>query len=130
MPSVNGLLEAAVYVADLDRSVRFYEDVMGFRRMWGDQRGVAFAVAEKQVFLVFLKGGSTAHIPPHDGDGRLHAAFSIAAAELNDWERHLAAKGVAVEHRTTWPKGGASLYFRDPDGHLLEVVTPGVWDVY
>jgi hypothetical protein len=26
--------------------------------------------------------------------------------------------------------GGASLYSRDPDGHLLELITPGCWAIY
>jgi catechol 2,3-dioxygenase-like lactoylglutathione lyase family enzyme len=37
---------------------------------------------------------------------------------------------VAIESRMEWPRGGKSIYFRDPDGHLLEVLTPGVWAIY
>jgi len=37
---------------------------------------------------------------------------------------------VAIEGRSHWPQGAESLYFRDPDGHLLEVVTPGIWPNY
>ena len=42
----------------------------------------------------------------------------------------LAANGLAIEEEREWPRGGTSLYFRDPDGHLLEVATPGVWSIY
>jgi catechol 2,3-dioxygenase-like lactoylglutathione lyase family enzyme len=62
-------------------------------------------------------------IPPHDGSGPHHLAFSIAADELQEWEARLGEFGVAIEGRTSWPRGGIS--FRDPDGHLL--ATPGLW---
>jgi catechol 2,3-dioxygenase-like lactoylglutathione lyase family enzyme len=39
-------------------------------------------------------------------------------------------KGIAIEERTKWEGGGESLYFRDPDRHLLKVVTPGTWSIY
>ena len=51
---------------------------------------------------------------------------SIATA----WEETLAAHAVAIEGRTDWPRGGTSVYFRDPDGHLLELATPGLWPGY
>jgi catechol 2,3-dioxygenase-like lactoylglutathione lyase family enzyme len=34
---------------------------------------------------------------------------------------------VAIEGRVDWPRGAKSIYFRDPDGHLLELGTPGLW---
>ena len=37
---------------------------------------------------------------------------------------------IEIESRVTWPGGGTSLYFRDPEGHLLELLTPGVWQIY
>ena len=49
---------------------------------------------------------------------------------LGEWEAWLAENGIAVEKREKWERGGDSLYFRDPDGHLLEVATPGVWLTY
>ncbi len=74
-----------------------------------------------------MPGGT---IPPHDGNGHLHLAFSIAASELPGWEMHLAAKGIAIESKIHWPRGGWSVYFRDPDQHLVELVTPGCWPIY
>jgi catechol 2,3-dioxygenase-like lactoylglutathione lyase family enzyme len=67
---------------------------------------------------------------PHDGDGELHIAFAISAAELPRWETWLAENRIAIEERKVWDRGGVSLYFRDPDRHLLEVATPGVWSIY
>ena len=39
-------------------------------------------------------------------------------------------KGIALEEKRNWELGGCSLYFRDPDRHLLELATPGVWSIY
>jgi catechol 2,3-dioxygenase-like lactoylglutathione lyase family enzyme len=42
----------------------------------------------------------------------------------------LKSRGIAIEEVKQWERGGKSLYFRDPDGHLLELVTPGCWPNY
>jgi len=39
-------------------------------------------------------------------------------------------EAVTIEGATDWSRGGRSIYFRDPDGHLLELATPGLWTVY
>ena len=84
----------------------------------------------RQVLLLFKKGASRTIKSPHDGDGELHLAFAISAAELMGWETWLAQNNITVEERRTWELGGRSLYFRDPDRHLLELATPGVWSIY
>ena len=75
----------------------------------------------RQVLLLFKKGGSRTIQSPHDGDGELHLAFAIPAAELTSWEVWLVQNGIAMEEKRTWGLGGQSLYFRDPDRHLIEV---------
>jgi hypothetical protein len=57
-------------------------------------------------------------------------AFAIAASELAAWEEHLARYHIPIEGRVKWPRGGESIYFRDPDRHLLELATPGIWATY
>jgi catechol 2,3-dioxygenase-like lactoylglutathione lyase family enzyme len=130
-PKTDGILESSLYVADVTRSARFYEKIFGFRVIsdFGG-RGCAMQAGRQQVLLLFKKGGSLEGQTPHDGDGELHLAFAIPAAELDRWEAWLAENGIAVEEKHKWEMGGYSLYFRDPDRHLLEVVTPGVWSIY
>ena len=50
--------------------------------------------------------------------------------DLDGWRGHLAENGVEIESEVTWDRGGVSLYFRDPDGHSVELATPGVWEIY
>lgn len=137
MPAVTGVLETALYVDDVDRSVAFYRDLFGFEVLFESGRAAGLDVAGGQVLLLFRKGGTTAPvvsergtIPPHDGHGNLHMALAIPAGELEAWEETLAGRGVEVEARYHWPRGGTSVYFRDPDGHLIELVTPGCWAIY
>jgi catechol 2,3-dioxygenase-like lactoylglutathione lyase family enzyme len=138
MPSLTGVIETALYVDDLDRASRFYEDVFGLSRIIeGDARIRAYSVGGRSVLLLFKRGASncTTQLPfgtmgPHDGSGPLHLAFAISAAELPDWEARLAEKKITIESSVRWPRGGTSLYFRDPDNHLVELATPGLWSIY
>ncbi len=130
-PKIDGILESSLYVSDLARSVRFYEETFEFAVIseFGE-RGCAMNAGPHQVLLLFKKAASRTIQSPHDGDGELHLAFAIAADELASWEAWLQARGIAVEEKRKWELGGWSVYFRDPDRHLLELATPGVWSVY
>ena len=134
VPRISKILETSLYVDDLDLSRAFYERVFGFAGVFHDERMCALEVPDEQVLLLFRHGmtGQPAPlpdgmIPPHHGRGQLHLAFAIPFGELAAWEGHLRQAGIAVESRITWPRGGTSLYFRDPDGHSIEVATPGLW---
>jgi catechol 2,3-dioxygenase-like lactoylglutathione lyase family enzyme len=136
-PSLSGVLETALYVGDVDRAAEFYHRVFGFELLFKSERGAGLSVVGRQVLLLFRKGGTTeaivterGEIPPHDGDGNLHVAFAIPADSLEAWEKRLTAEGVEVEARYNWERGGRSLYFRDLDAHVIELVTPGCWAIY
>lgn len=139
MPKLDGVLETALYVADMARARAFFEEVMGLAPFNADHRFTAYDAGGRSVLLLFRHGETRetvvlpddmGTIPPHDGAGRVHLAFAIAAESLADWEAQLAHHGIPIEGRTHWPRGGESLYFRDPDDHLLELATPGVWPTY
>ena len=136
MPRIARVLETALYVDDIERAKEFYAGRLDLSLLFCDDRMCAFAVGDT-VLLLFVRGGGAVPaktpggtIPPHDGHGPLHMAFAIAAADLDRWERRLEHAGIAIESRVEWPRGGTSIYFRDPDGHLLEFATPGLWANY
>jgi catechol 2,3-dioxygenase-like lactoylglutathione lyase family enzyme len=130
-PKTAGILESSLYVDDVGRSARFYQKIFGFRVIsdFGG-RGCAMEAGPHQVLLLFTKNGSRAIETPHHGDGELHLAFAIRAEDLTAWEDWLAGNGIAVEEKRAWELGGQSIYFRDPDRHLMEIATPGVWSIY
>ena len=137
MPNVGRVLETSLYVEPLDRAIDFYQRIFGFTKLEGDDRFCALSVSDQQVLLLFRKRATTEPvaipggvIPPHDGDGHLHLAFTIAKEEEEHWTRHLQVNRLSIESRVRWPRGGSSIYFRDPDGHLLELITPGCWTIY
>jgi catechol 2,3-dioxygenase-like lactoylglutathione lyase family enzyme len=136
-PSVIGVLETALYVGDLERSTHFYKTIFDFEVILSDPRIRVLNVAGRQVLLLFKKGASTEPvatpggiIPPNDGSGELHLAFAISSGDLEPWETWLAKNNIAIESKVKWPRGGHSIYFRDPDRHLIELATPGIWPIY
>lgn len=137
VPRISQQLESSLYVADLDQSEAFYHRVFGFETLLAEPRMVGLAVPGGSVLLLFKRGGSVEPspmpggvIPPHDGQGTLHLCFAIPLAALQDWETHLDQLGIPIESRVVQSFGGTSLYFRDPDGHSLEVAVPGLWATY
>jgi catechol 2,3-dioxygenase-like lactoylglutathione lyase family enzyme len=137
-PAVAGVLETALYVADVDRAAAFYQRLFGWRVLLDEPgRLRALDVSGRHVLLLFQAGASDQDnpvpggvVPPHDGHGRLHVAFAIPPDALAPWEARLAALGVPIAGRVDAERGGTSLYFRDPDGHLVELATPGLWEIY
>ena len=134
---INGVVETCLYSGDLPRSVHFYRDRLGLRLLESGERLCVFSVADKQVLLIFRSGGTMkpiptpgGMIPPHDAAGQLHLAFAVSKQDLAAWETHLIDRDITIESKVIWPRGGQSIYFRDPDNHLVELATPGIWEVY
>src|SRR6202166_2041589 len=109
-PKSDGILESSLYVSDVPRSVRFYQETFGFRFISDfGERGCAMQAGARQVLLLFKRGASRAIQSPHDGHGELHIAFAIPSAELANWEAWLESREIAVEEKKEWELGGWSL---------------------
>jgi catechol 2,3-dioxygenase-like lactoylglutathione lyase family enzyme len=117
MLRVKGIQHLNLRVADLARARAFYADVLGFRAsfakgdtVWLDAGGDLLGLSE-----VPGSAASAAH-------GAEHFGFIVAErAEVDAWVAQLAAHGVKPEKGPYDRSDGRSVYFRDPDGHLVEI---------
>jgi catechol 2,3-dioxygenase-like lactoylglutathione lyase family enzyme len=131
------VLETAVYCDDLARTRAFYEELLEKDPMLEGERVVAFDAGEGTVLLLFQRGASEQPfqspgglVPGHTSTGPAHIAFAIDKADVAEWVGRLEALHIPVESRVDWPRGGHSIYFRDPDGRSVELATPGTWASY
>jgi catechol 2,3-dioxygenase-like lactoylglutathione lyase family enzyme len=127
---ITAVIETALYADDLQAAETFYGTVLGLEVIGNEAgRHVFFRVGEASVLLAFraettLNGD---HLPAHGASGPGHFALGIDTESLGAWRQRLQSHGVAIEKEVDWPRGGKSLYFRDPAGNLVELVTPGIW---
>jgi len=132
-PAIRGIVETCINVSDMGRARRFYDSVFGFEVMAHDERVCAFRVGS-DVLLLFTEGSSNSPItvsggviPAHHTIGAGHFAFAVSTHELEAWRARLQQHGIKLESEVQWDRGGKSIYFRDPDGNLVELATPGIW---
>jgi catechol 2,3-dioxygenase-like lactoylglutathione lyase family enzyme len=134
-PSTDRIIETALYVADVDRAAAWYREVFDFPVIFEQaDRLRVLQVGQDQVLLLFREGGSLSPtslpggvIPPHDGSGPAHIAFAMRTADAEEWVKHLKERGVDIESRVDWGAGDLSLYFRDLDHHVLELISGDHW---
>jgi catechol 2,3-dioxygenase-like lactoylglutathione lyase family enzyme len=129
MSEIVAIVETAIYVDDLEAAEAFYRDVLGLEVIGKEAgRHVFFRVGDG-VLLAFDPEATLKcdMLPPHGARGPGHFALGVRTDGLDEWRRRLEALGVAVEKEVEWPRGGRSLYFRDPAGNSVELVTPGLW---
>lgn len=128
-PPLACVFEAALYVQDIQRAVAFYRDILGLKVLgeFEESRGAALAVG-RTVLLVFraeetLKGNRL----QHGATGPGHVAFRVEPEELDAWRKYLIEHGVKIEGEVSFRGSPPSIYFRDPDGNLLELAVESVW---
>jgi catechol 2,3-dioxygenase-like lactoylglutathione lyase family enzyme len=135
MTNISRVLEACLYATDPDAAERFYVEVLGLERYSAMPGRHVFFRCGSGMFLVFnpartsgepsLVGGAL--VPAHGATGPGHVAFAVPDADIPAWRARLEAKGVAIESEVTWPRGGRSLYLRDPAGNCVELASPKLW---
>lgn len=131
MMEPHGILETALYAEDLDAAVRFYGEVIGLRLHAREPGRHVFFRCGAGMLLVFDPRSTAAgsHVPGHGATGPGHMAFTVHMSEIEAWRETLSAHGIAIEAQIDWPRGGRSIYVRDPAGNSVEFATPALWDI-
>lgn len=121
----------------MPRARRFYVDALGCAVLLDTSRLLALSVGGVSVLLLFQRGATISPletpggvVPPHGATGIQHIAFAIGGESFDAWLARLEEHGIPIESRVRWQRGGESIYVRDPDGHSIELITPGLWTIY
>ena len=132
--SPHAVLETSLYVADLDRAVAFYENVLGLRQItdgyFEGGRGAALQVGSGSSVLLLFRADITrlgGILPAHGTTGAVHVAFRIEPRECDSWRQRLREHGVVIEKEFAFGNQSPSIYFRDPDGNSLELAVASIW---
>jgi catechol 2,3-dioxygenase-like lactoylglutathione lyase family enzyme len=129
---VRHILETCLYVDDLAKAEQFYSQALGLEVESRQEGRHVFFHCGTRMLLLFnplASRESSDDFPPHGAFGPGHLAFGIVEADLPAWIERLERQGIAIEKVIDWPRGGRSLYFRDPAGNSLELATPKIWGI-
>ncbi|MBD3664817.1 VOC family protein [Sulfitobacter sp. TSTF-M16] len=128
-PSLHHLDHFVLTVADIPKTVAFYEEVLGMRaKTFAPQSGprrYALTFGDAKINL-HQRGAEFEPKAANPLPGSADLCF-LTKTPLNEWADHLAVQGVPIEKGPV-PRTGAtgpllSIYLRDPDGNLIEIST-------
>jgi len=127
--TISHILETALYATDLEQAEVFYTNVLGLKLFASEPGRHLFFKLGRQMLLIFNADRTLkeTEVAPHGARGPGHIAFEVALDEMHFWENRLRQSGITIEKDMSWPKGGSSLYFRDPAGNSLEFASPLLW---
>ncbi len=123
--------ETCLYIHDLGKAKTFYNALLGLPVISYEPEKHIFFRTGSSVLLCFNPEDSrTKESPPaHYGGGRQHFAFEVMQKDYQRTKEELILKGIEIIDEVSWPRGGKSFYFTDPEGNVLEIVPDsGIWD--
>ncbi|EGP86868.1 uncharacterized protein MYCGRDRAFT_72972 [Zymoseptoria tritici IPO323] len=151
--AISHVLETCIYIKSMAAAQNFYTDLLGLKPDLATDRITVYPLGQTNLLLFQLgqtsndvvseedpsqiipKHGPTEDLMPafQSGEGKLRQHFCLAVPSREDaekWEAYLRGEGVPITGRKEWPRGGYSVYFADPDGHVGEIASRGIWEHY
>ncbi len=132
---INKVIETCIYSSDLRSMKKFYVGILGLSIIHEEEDKLIFMKAGKSVLLIFdpLRTSiNNDRLPTHGAitpPSSIHFAMEIEEQEYQPCKELLVRNGIAIEKEVKWNSNTKSLYFRDPSGNLVELITPGGWPV-
>jgi catechol-2,3-dioxygenase len=117
----------------------FYTSILGLEFVFEEQDRSVFLKAGQSMLLIFNpnktlvsnENSATIQFPTHGTSppSIVHFALEIDQENYDNAKQTLNEKNIKIEKEVAWEKGTNSIYFRDPAGNLVEIITPGAWPV-
>jgi len=122
MIKTHGVLHFTIPVKDLDRSEKFYKEILGMQRVRRNNHMVFMQSGDDNFVLTY----SEKPIDPNPADKHeIHSAFRVTPEEYDRAKKFLGEKGISIfkeEDRQTGTFQGRSAYFHDPDRNVIEIM--------
>ena len=132
---IKKVLETCIYSSDLESMKNFYARILGLPVIQEEQDKLIFLKAGKSMLLIFDPVRTKANngsLPAHGAPtppSSIHFAMEIEEQEYHASKQLLIDNNIAIEKEVNWNSHAKSIYFRDPAGNLVELITPGGWPV-
>jgi catechol-2,3-dioxygenase len=132
---INRIIETCIYSSNLENMKKFYVDVLGLSAIAEERDKLIFLKAGKSMLLIFDPSQTMVDnkkLPTHgiqSPPSSIHLAMEIKEQEYQGWQELLVNNSIPIEKEVMWKSNAKSLYFRDPAGNLVELITPGEWPV-
>ena len=132
---IKKVVETCIYSSDLESMKNFYAGILGLPVIQEEQDKLIFLKAGKSMLLIFdplrtktNNGSLPAHGTPTPPSS-IHFAMEIEKQEYHASKQLLIDNNIVIEKEVNWNSDAKSIYFRDPAGNLVELITPGGWPV-
>jgi catechol-2,3-dioxygenase len=132
---IRKIVETCIYSSDLKNMKDFYVSTLGLRLVEESERSV-FLKAGKSMLLIFnpelTKTEGDNMFPIHGAitpPAMVHFSLEIEKKDYKCYKRVLIQNNIRIEKEIKLDNESKSLYFRDPAGNLVEVITKGEWPV-
>ena len=132
---INKVIETSIYSSDLESMKKFYSGILGLSIIQEERDKLLFLKAGKNMLLIFdpLRTSVDNHNLPRHGamtpPSSIHFAMEIEERDYQRCREILTRNDIAIEKEVKWSNNTNSIYFRDPAGNLVELITPGGWPV-
>lgn len=135
IPAPSAILEAALYVDDLDAAEEFYGQILALEKIQRVTDRHVFYRIGGSVLLLFNAdetekppGNPDLPVPPHGARGPGHVCLVLTRDEITVMRKHLLDWNIPLDAEFDWPNGARSLYVRDPAGNSVEFSEVRLWD--